>query len=202
MGLTIGTLTMLALFVLALAACALAQDPQPCSGPASFTARFRHFDRERGYYVEGKMYYDKVNRRIREFEKFDINRTDSYYDRLKLYDLNTEYSVDLKTRNCSVYPPRPEWHPWGVPPPAQYIGSGTARLINAPTESVTVDIFAGKFDPNSDAFFEVTVTRPDCFLVEMTVKHGDGRFEDREFYDTVAGIVDPSAFVPPEACVR
>merc|ERR1719419_1104432 len=76
---------MLAVLVLAFAAGALAQTPQPCDGPDTFTARFRHFDRERGYYVQGKMYFDKLNKRVREFEEFDFNRTESYYDRLKLY---------------------------------------------------------------------------------------------------------------------
>merc|ERR1711963_769334 len=200
MGLTTEPLTMLAFIVLALAAGALAQNPQPCDGPASFTARFRHFDRERRFYVEGKMFYDHANRRIREFEMFDINRTDTYYDKLKLYNLNTEYRVDLKTHNCSVGPPHRPWHPWGVPPEAKFIGSGTIGVTGLSQESVAINLFEGNFTDGSS--FGVTVTQPDCFVVEMIIKDHDGSYEHREFYDIVSGITDPSAFNIPEACHR
>merc|ERR1711963_1063383 len=202
MGLTRPLPAMLPLLVLALAAAATAQTPTPCEGPETFTARFRHFDRERGYYVKGKMFFDRINRRVREFEEFDINKTESYYDRLKLYNLNTEYSVDLKTRNCTVYTPR-HYHPWGVPPDFKYVGAGTAGVIGLSQESVVINVWAGQFqDRNETVEMAFTVTSPDCFPVEHTYKYGSGNYEHREFYDMVAGITDPGAFVPPRrACV-
>ena len=43
-------------------------------------------DRERKFYVEGKMYYDAVNKRLREFEDMHIGQNETYYDKLKLYN--------------------------------------------------------------------------------------------------------------------
>ena len=43
-------------------------------------------DRERNYYVEGKMYYDAVNKRLREFEYEQIGQDKVVYDKLKLYN--------------------------------------------------------------------------------------------------------------------
>merc|ERR1712098_480098 len=96
------TSIMLALLVLALAATALAQTPTPCEGPPAFTARFRHMDRERKYYTEGKMYYDHEGRRTAEFEFADIAGDKDYYHLLFLHNENKAYMLDLKTRNCTV----------------------------------------------------------------------------------------------------
>jgi len=192
--------TMHALLIFAaLTGVALSQVPLPCVGPASFTARFRHFNRERKYFIEGKMYYDEVNKRIREFEFEDINSTKEAYDKLKLYNLNTEYTVDLKTRKCNVTGTHHSWRPYGVPPFASYKGQGTLGSVGTLNEEVTISLFEGQFDEN--ATFFVTVTEPDCFVVEMGVFSKEYGFEHREFYDVISGIEDPAAFVPPEACL-
>ena len=44
-------------------------------------------DKERKFYTEGRIYYDEVNKRVREFEFEDINSEKDYYDKLRLYDL-------------------------------------------------------------------------------------------------------------------
>merc|ERR1712136_328403 len=142
---------MLVLLIAALVAAAAAQIPQPCAGPASFTARFRHTDRERNYTVEGKMYYDHENRRIREFEEMDVRGEREAYDRLKLYLLNTEYRVDLHTRKCNVTVPHRSWHPWGVPPEGRYIGGGTIGAVGVPNEQVPIALFGGELF--GDRFF-------------------------------------------------
>ena len=44
-------------------------------------------DRKRQYKVLGEIYYDAVNKRIREFEMEEIGREREVYDKLKLYNL-------------------------------------------------------------------------------------------------------------------
>ena len=178
---------------------AWAQVPIPCAGPTSFTGRFRHIDRERKFYTEGQMYYDAANKRVREFEFEEIGSEKMVYDKLRLYNLNIEYTVDLKTRKCNVTVPHHSWRPYGVPPFARFAGEGTIGAVGVPNEQVTVAMFDGQFD-EKDPFF-VTVTQPDCFVVEMGVFSNTSGFDHREFYDVVSGITDPAAFVPPEACV-
>ncbi|KAK7103812.1 hypothetical protein V1264_018637 [Littorina saxatilis] len=190
---------MLVVLILAFVASAMAQVPQPCAGPASFTGRFRHTDRERKFFSEGKIYYDSVNQRIREFEFEDINSDKAVYDKLRLHNLNIEYTLDLKTRKCNVTVPRRGFRPYGVPPQGKFRGSGTVGAVGVPNEQVTVNIFEGDFAPKEPFF--VTVTSPDCFVVEFGAYASDFGYEHREFYDVVSGITDPMAFVPPQECI-
>eukprot|EP00916_Digyalum_oweni_P019563 GHVL01032562.1.p1 GENE.GHVL01032562.1~~GHVL01032562.1.p1 ORF type:complete len:193 (+),score=3.41 GHVL01032562.1:62-640(+) len=192
---------MWAALLLLFVACASAQLPMPCAGPASFTGRFRKIDRDRNYYVEGKMYYDSVNQRVREFEYEEIGSTKQVYDKLKLYNLNIEYTVDLKTRKCNVSEPRPRtWRPFGVPPDARFRGEGTIGAVGVPNEEVTVAFFEGEFD-GVDPYFSA-VTQPDCFLVEFGTYSNSSGYYHRDFYDVVSGITDPEAFIPPQVCLQ
>ena len=43
------------------------------------------------YYVNGQMYYDSVNKRIREFEFEELGREKMAYDKLKLYNLVSHF---------------------------------------------------------------------------------------------------------------
>ncbi|KAL8598253.1 hypothetical protein ACOMHN_035203 [Nucella lapillus] len=158
------------------------------------------FDKERKEFVEGKMYYDAVNQRIREFEYEKIGSTSAFYDKLKLYQLNVEYTVDLKTRKCNMTEPRPRtWFPFGVPPDARFRGAGTIGAVGVPNEEVTVNVFKGEFEGRDP--YVVTVTQPDCFLVDIAVFR-DGTLDyGREFYDVVSGITDPEAFIPSRECM-
>ncbi|XP_076464713.1 uncharacterized protein LOC143296574 [Babylonia areolata] len=140
------------LLVLVVVSGALGQIPTPCGGPPSFTGNFRRFDRERQEFVEGKMFYDAVNQRIREFEFEKIGSTSAVYDKLKLYQTNTEYTVDLKTRKCNVTEPRPRtWFPFGVPPDARFSGEGTLGAVGVPNEQLTIAIFTGEFEGRGNA---------------------------------------------------
>merc|ERR1711879_743643 len=115
MGKLFGHFTMYLVLVLALAVGALAQVPTTCPGPKQFEGRFRRFDRERKYEVQGAMIYDEDSKRVREFEDETIAGAKEVYLKLKLYNENKEYILDLKTRKCNVTTPRHGFHPYGVP---------------------------------------------------------------------------------------
>ncbi|XP_076464714.1 mammalian ependymin-related protein 1-like [Babylonia areolata] len=168
------------------------------AGPKSFSGKFRHIDTSRNYTVEGQIFYDEENQRIREFEMQEVGSDKMVYDKLKLYKLNQEYIVDLKTRKCNVTVPRREWRPYGVPPFAKYEGSGTLGGVGIANEQLTISIFSGTFD--EDKFF-VTVTEPNCFVTQMALFFKSSGFEEREFFDVVSGITDPQVFTPPQECL-
>ena len=44
-------------------------------------------DKDLKYYVDGKMFYDAKNRRIREFEFEEVGREKMVFDKLILYNL-------------------------------------------------------------------------------------------------------------------
>ncbi|MCI3311125.1 hypothetical protein MP969_26095, partial [Escherichia coli] len=190
---------MLTLVLLSLAVCTLAQIPSPCPGPRQFTGNFRTVDRERQFEIDGKIYYDEDNQRIREFEFEQIGSEKSFYDKLKLYTLNIEYRVDLHTRKCNVTAPRRPWFPIGVPPEARFAGEGTLGVVGQPNEQVTIAFFNGNFQGTP---YFVSVTQPDCFPVQSGIFfNGSAGFEHTEFFDLVSGITDPMAFIPPRECL-
>merc|ERR1712227_59509 len=104
--------------LLPLAALAAAQAPSPCPGPKSFEGRFNHFDRERQYFVQGRIAFDEQNMRYAEFEDIRAGSQEVFYYKLFLYKEKKEYRLDLKKRNCTVEAPHRPFHPWGVIPGA------------------------------------------------------------------------------------
>ncbi|PVD25956.1 hypothetical protein C0Q70_13622 [Pomacea canaliculata] len=155
---------MRAVVLLSLIAVALAQQPSQCPGPSAFSGRFRRIDRERQYFVDGRIWYDELNRRVREFEAEEIGRDREFIDRLVLYNLNIEYTVNLRNRTCTVSAPRRPFVPYGVPPDARFQGEGTAGVVGKPGEEVTLAMFSGTF--SGENYF-VSVTEPDCFPVQF-----------------------------------
>merc|ERR1712002_272209 len=176
---------------------ALAQVPTTCPGPKSFEGRFSRFDRERKFLVKDAIAYDESMRRIAELEDFDIAGNHTYYHKLKLYNENKEYTVNLKTRNCTVGPPHPNFHPWGVMPGSKFEAEAVIGAAGVPGESVNVATFTNK--EGNDTFM-ISVTEPSCFPVsykEFTTQRG---LEVRDFYDCKEGIADPTVFFVPKEC--
>ncbi|KAK7482229.1 hypothetical protein BaRGS_00026578 [Batillaria attramentaria] len=148
-------------------------------GPASFTGRFRRVvDKDSNFFVEGRIYYDRDNRRIREFEFEDINHQRAAYDILTFYNLNLQYTLDLRTRKCNVSEPYPVRMPYGVPSGSRFRWEGTLGLVGVPNESVPVAFFDGVFN-GTDPYL-VGVTEPDCFPVEFHVFDKTNGFYHRE----------------------
>merc|ERR1711910_320139 len=122
------------------------------------------------------------------------NRT--VYRKLKLYNENKEYSLDLKTRNCTVYPPHPRWHPYGAPPDAKLVFDATVGAVGVTGEHVVAAVFESKFDNNDT--FTVTVSEPHCYPIS-TRWAGMGRdgkpdFDMRFWFNGVEGIDNPDIF--------
>ncbi|GFO04119.1 mammalian ependymin-related protein 1 [Plakobranchus ocellatus] len=142
------------------------------------------------------MVYDEDNKRISEFEDETVNKTRTYYFKVKLYNENKEYILDLKTRKCNVTTPHP-WHPYGVPPDAEFKAEAVVGAAGIPGESVTIADFAAT---SSDGDFGVAVTEPSCFPVGHAFYSKDRGLEITNFYDMQNGITDPEAFKIPKEC--
>jgi hypothetical protein len=146
--------------------------------------------------VRVAMAFDEVGKRIVELEDFDIAGNHSYYHRLKLYAENKEYSVDLKTRNCTVYPPRRPFHPYGVMPGAKFMAEATIGAAGVVGESVTVADFESK---DGNETFTMAVSEPSCFPIHHA-EFGHHGLEITNFYDAKEGISDPTIWLPPKEC--
>ncbi|KAK3792911.1 hypothetical protein RRG08_033762 [Elysia crispata] len=144
------------------------------------------------------MVYDEDNRRISEFEDESVNKTRTYYFKVKLYNENKEYTLDLKTRKCNVTAPRHQWHPYGVPPGAKFKAEAVVGAAGVPGESVTVADFASQ---TTDGGFGFAVTEPSCFPVGHAFFSKENGLEITNFYDLQNAISDPEAFKIPKECM-
>merc|ERR1712110_521063 len=149
-----------------------AQVFRTCPGPKQFKAQFERFEyKGRMEKVTGRFAYDEDTKRIAEIEDETFkggNRT--VYRKLKLYNENKEYSLDLKTRNCTVYPPHPRWHPYGAPPDAKLVFDATVGAVGVTGEHVVAAVFESKFDNNDT--FTVTVSEPLLPHLHKVVRYG------------------------------
>merc|ERR1711874_692288 len=79
-------------------------------------------------------------------------------------DINKEYKIDLRHRNCTVGTlTRPFIH-FGIPPDAKYVGTANIGPVNIPDEHATVILFEGTDRENGGVFYG-EVTAPDCVPV-------------------------------------
>jgi len=184
------------LFVVAMAAGALAQVPSACPGPKMFEARFSRYDKERKMTVYGRIAYDAEEERVREFEEADITGKKTVYDRLILHKQNIMYEINSDTKECNITTPPHAFMPIGVPPDAKYLGEGSIGPTGVANEHVTVAAFGAEFNGGD---YMITVTYPDCYPVTRAFNGRD--FHDMTmYYDEIQGIVDPDVFFPPKEC--
>merc|ERR1711963_739306 len=182
--------------LLPLVALVASQAPSPCPGPKTFEGRFVHMDRERQLFIQGKIAFDEPNMRTAEYEDFNIGKNESYYYKLKLYKEKKEYRLDLKTRNCTVYQPRP-FHPWGIIPGAKLERQQVIGASGVVGESVNIAVFSQAY--GNDTFYMV-VSEPHCFPIHYADKSGDRPLDVRDFYDCQEGIRTPEIFNIPKEC--
>ena len=124
---------MLLLVILGLVSLAIAQEPRPCQSPPQWEARLYSYNEQRNLVVSGKLTYDSIYQRVRILEDIRVGDDDSHYNIIRLFQGKLEFTVDLKTGNCSRRPLERPWRDIGVLPDAQsrgeaYVGSfGASR---------------------------------------------------------------------------
>ncbi|XP_046579776.1 mammalian ependymin-related protein 1-like isoform X1 [Haliotis rubra] len=179
-----------------LAAVALAQQPHPCESPRQFEGRFSIYDEDRQFRAFGRFAYDDTNRRFREIEEMEIGRDREYYDRLYLHNLNLEYRLNLRTRNCTITTLTRPWIPFAVPQDARFRGEGVIGASGIPDEHVTIANFDGTTDGNP---YFIIATIEDCVPVTAGFYSNSTGGVLRQFYDITLS-TDAKAFTPPAEC--
>merc|ERR1712154_159885 len=194
------TVSMFAVVLCALVAVAAAQQPKPCQTPPQWQGKFERRADKFNATQYAEITYDETNKRVREIEKLIEGSNKTAYDILYLHNVNEEYRIDLKTKNCTKHPLSRPFIPFGMPDGAHYVGAANVGPVNIPDEHATVIIFDG-VDEEEKARFSGTVTAPDCVPVtSMFVSNRTG-FMHTMFFDITGGIPDPTVFIPPSNCV-
>merc|ERR1712012_1401697 len=137
----------------------------------------------------GKFAFDEDNKMIAEIEDETFaGANETVYRKLKLYNENKEYSLNLKTRNCTVYPPHPHWHPYGAPPDAKLVFDATVGAVGVTGEHVVAAVFESRMGNDT---LSVTVSEPHCFPIHSRWsglgRDGKPDFDVRDFYNGIEG---------------
>merc|ERR1711879_919330 len=147
----------------------------------------------------GTMYaeisYDATNRRVREVEYLEEGSTRMFYDVLYLHNVNKEYKIDLKNKNCTVGSLTRPFRPFGIPPEANYTGSANVGPVNIPDEHATIVLFEGR-NEREGFYFYGEVTAPDCIPVANGFYSNKTGYEHTDFFDITGGIPDPTVSSP------
>ena len=72
---------------------------RPCSTPPQWEARLFEYDPVQGDSIRAHFSYDSVYKRERSIEEFRLGQEDDFYDVLRLWNTNTEYQFNLKTKS-------------------------------------------------------------------------------------------------------
>merc|ERR1711963_457892 len=162
---------MLFALVLFCVAFAAAQVPRPCQSPAQWEGRIYRSDESKNFMQFAKISYDETNK----------------------------YRLALKTRKCNVTTMTRPFYPAGIPEEGKYVGEAVVGPVNIASEHVTVVTYDGRFSDGSD--FYGAVSYPDCVPISSGYYSNRTGFVHTSYYDIVAGLPDPSVFVPPTECL-
>lgn len=180
----------------------LAQVPQPCLSPPEFEGRRIRVDDQKNFQEYAKFWYDENNKRVRMVEEVEIGSTRDYYDILALFNLNKEYKVNLKTKQCVTSTISQPFIPMGVPREARFDFDAEIGAAGIPNEHLTIQAFSGNFtfgDLKGDAFYGLA-TYPGCVPVRSVIFGKTIGFLQTDFFDINIGIRDPNIWIPPSIC--
>jgi len=176
---------------------AYAQAPKPCNSPAQWESR--EFRYRETYKEFRKLSYDETNRREREIAEIEEGSEREFLDRLYLYNENKNYTLNLRTRNCTVTAINRPFRFRGVHPNARFDGIFNIGAVGVPGETVAVQAFSA--NETDGVFYTGLVTYPDCYPVQNIYISRQYGFEHSDYFDLNIGITDLNVFVPPQECV-
>ncbi|XP_076449815.1 mammalian ependymin-related protein 1-like [Babylonia areolata] len=197
---------MLGLMVLAAVLCAggtLAQVPSPCVTPQQFTGRSTQFDHLDGRINRFYMAYDAVNRRRVLFEEQNVVTPGKQFrEYLELAYENVLYEINLTLKTCSKSPLRRPWRPYGIPPNATFENE---FYMGGPGEEIYAQEWSDRIPYRKREFWVGTFSLKNCYPIKEVLIPDYETLNTTittDFFDIVAGIVNPNDFIPPPECMH
>ena len=132
---------MLAILLLGLVAVTLAQQPVPCTSPPQWEARIFDSNEEQKFDVFGRYSYDAVYHRERLIDEVDQGTQEDNYDTVSLFDLQTEFIYNFKSRNCSRRPITRAWRNFAINPNDTSYGEAYLGSSAVPGANILVTIW-------------------------------------------------------------
>ncbi|XP_058957631.2 mammalian ependymin-related protein 1 [Pocillopora verrucosa] len=178
-----------------------AQRPVPCATPDVWNGRQMTLDREKEFFVLGRISYDALNERISIVEEVDLFQKGKkyFYEYILLHKEKVMYQIELsvnKTGKCKKIELTEPFHKFEIPEGATFVAEGTLGSNALPGAGVNVQLFAGEIQGDK---YSVTVTEVGCLPVHENIETKSDGVMHTSFFDLELG-VDPERFVPPREC--
>ena len=104
--------------------------------------------------IRGRLSYDGIFQRERIIEERRLGSDDEYFDVLYLHNVNTEYRLNLKTKNCTRQPITRPWVDFGILPTAKNVGESYIGSSAVEHAHVLVTSWVDEFTDNKGDKFE------------------------------------------------
>ena len=120
-----------AAIVLSFSSIAVGQVPRPCVSPPQWEARIFSYNEGQKFLVTARLTYDSIYQRVRILEDIQVGKDESFYEVIRLFQGKLEFTINLKTGNCSRTTLNRPWRDIGVLPDAKnygeaYVGSSVS----------------------------------------------------------------------------
>lgn len=119
----------------------LGQVPRPCVSPPQWEARIFSYNDGQKLMVMARWVYDSVYQRVRILQDIQIGRDETFFEIIRLFQAKLEFSIDLKTKNCSRTTLNRPWSDIGVLHDAESAGTAYVGSSASPGDGLLVTLW-------------------------------------------------------------
>ena len=151
--------------------------------------------------MKGHITYDAVLQRERIIDEIYFNSSKNYFDIIYLHKENTQYKLNIKTRECVVESITRPWRNIAIPDDAQSLGEsfiGSGEIRNAGL--LTCNWFGKFVTKNNTVRYMLQFTNVACLPVSATFITENYGATVMHFSDIKPGIKNPNVFDIPKEC--
>ena len=139
--------------ILSLFGVGVGQVPRPCVSPPQLEAKIISYNEKQRIMVTSRLTYDSVHQRVRIIEDIQVGRAESFYESIRLFQDNLEFTIDLKSGDCVRSTLNQPWRDIGVPPGAQSYGEAYVGSSVSPDDGLLVTIWFVVLSPLKEISF-------------------------------------------------
>jgi len=119
----------------------LGQVPRPCVSPPQWEAKIFTYNDGQKLMVMARWVYDSLYQRVRILQDIQVGRDETFFEIIRLFQAKLEFTIDLKTKNCSRTTLNRPWSNIGVLSDAQSFGEAYVGSSASPDDGLLVTIW-------------------------------------------------------------
>lgn len=129
---------MLVFVIVCLLSVTIAQVPKPCISPSQWEAHVHTTNWKLHGELFGQLTYDSVYQRTRILQDVKVDKTETYYDIITLYQAKLSFYIDMKTGTCSRMPFDQPWRDYGIQSDTKFASEAYIGSSGIPSDGLLV----------------------------------------------------------------